>query len=359
MNNRCTKALLLPLFLPTLFAGLSGCGWLMGDDGMFRDRSNDYRQAKVEPSLELPKGIHSDSIDDSYAIPPISDRTSLDDEFEIPRPEPLADDLNRDTVRINTLGEQRWILVDGAPGQVWPRLRGFLSLNQLAVQRADAVSGLIETSWLQPSGENALRERYRLRIEQGIQRDTSEVYVLQADIRAGQEDWPASSSNAEREKIMTQELAQYLADSVAAAAVSMLAQQAIDSTGKVTLEEDNNAQPFIKLTLPFDRAWASVGKALTKAGYTVDDLDRSQRLYYLHYVEQSDDEEPGFFSSMFSWLWDWGDSEEKTGEGIAYFLHVKEQGEGAVAIRIERQSGKTMEKNEAEDLLKRIKRHLS
>ena len=342
-----------------LLTSLSGCSWLFGDDGTFRDRSDDYRQAKTEAPLELPEGIDSDSIDDSYAIPIISDRTTLDDKFEVPTPEPLADDIDRDSVRINTLADQSWILVDGAPGQVWPRLRGFLSLNQLSVQRADAVSGMIETAWLQPAGEDVLRERYRIRVDQGVQRGTTEVYILQADIRAGKRDWPQQSNNIDREKIMTQELAQYLADSAAAVAVSMLAQQAIDSSGKVTLEEDNNDQAYIKLRLPFSRAWASVGKALNKSGYHIDDLNRSEKTYYVHYLEKKEEEDDdGFFSSMFGWMA--SDNETSQDElGIAYLVKVSDKGNNIVSITIERQSGDVVEKNEAERLLKLIKRHIA
>ncbi|ARN76382.1 hypothetical protein BST96_11730 [Oceanicoccus sagamiensis] len=336
---------------------LSACSWLFGDDGTFRDRSNDYRQAKVEPPLNLPEGIDSESIDDSYAIPPISDRTTLDDKFVVPTPEPLAEDINRDSVRINTLGDQRWILVDGAPGEIWPRLRGFLSLNQLAVQRADAVSGLIETAWLQPSGEDALRERYRLRIDQGVQRGTSEVYVLQADIRSGREDWPEQSNNAEREEIMTQELAQYLADSSAAAAVSMLAQQAISSSGKITLEEDANENVYINLTLPFSRAWASVGKALQKSGYNIDDLNRTEQVYYVNYVEEAEeDDEDG----MFAWMYNWASSDdEDVVQGIPYLVRLKDSSEGTVAITIERPDNGELSKSDTERLLKLIKRNIS
>ncbi|MEE8058304.1 MAG: outer membrane protein assembly factor BamC [Pseudomonadales bacterium] len=357
------KVIVKIALLTALLTNLNGCGWLFGYQGTFRDHSNDYRQAKVEALLEIPDHMDSNAIDDNYAIPQISDHTTLDDVFKVPAPEPLGDDIDRDAVRINTLGNQHWILVDGTPGQVWPRLRGFLSLNQLEVQRVDAVNGMIETGWLQPSVEGALRERYRLRIDQGVQRGTSEVYVLQVDIRAGKDDWPKFSSNSEREELMIRELAQYLADSAAAAAVSMLAQQAIDSSGKITLEEDANAQPFIRLQLPFTRAWASVGQALSKAGYTIDDMDRSQRVYYLHYLpqDQEDDNEPGFFAALFSWD---SDNEASRGKGIAYYLRLNEQDPNTVMITIERQSGegmneKEMNKGEAEKLLKLIKRHIS
>ena len=336
---------------------LSACGWMFGDDGMFRDRSHDYRAAKNDPPLVVPRGIDSDAIDDSYAVPPISDRTALAAEFEVPRPEPLSTDVNRDAVRINTLGSLRWILVDGSPGMVWPRLRGFLNLNQLTVQRVDAVSGIIETSWLQPNTENALKERYRMRIEQGVQRGTSEVHVLQADIRAGEADWPSYSSNGDREKIMVEELAQYLADSAAAASVSMLAQQAIDSSGRVTIEQNTDTQPYIKLLLPFTRAWAALGRALKKSGYDVDDLNRSEQRYYVHYREKTDEdeeEEKGFFSSLFSF----GDDKEED-KGTAYIVRMKQTSEGEMSIFVERQNGETMEEGEAERLLKAIKRHIT
>ena len=321
---------------------------------MFRDRSDDYRKARVEPAIELPEHIDSDTIGDSYAIPPIADRTTLDETFEIPTPDRLADDINRDSVRINTLGAQRWILVDGAPGQVWPRLRGFLSLNQLSVQRVDATSGIIETSWLQPQGEDLLQERYQLRIEQGVQRGTSEVYILQADMRSGTDSWPELSSSDERELIMTQELGQYLADSAAAAAVSMLAEQAIDSSGRVTLEEDENANVYINLHLAFDRAWASIGRALEKAGYLVEDLNREQQVYYVQYSLERDKDSEGFFSSLFSW----GDDELAPGEGTPYLIKVHTGDDNTVTITIELQNGEAMAKSETEQLLKRLKRYI-
>ena len=340
----------------SLITQISACGWLFGDSGTFRDRSDDYRSAKVESILILPNDIDSEAMSDTYAVPPISDRTSLSTKFEVPKPEPLSTDVNRDAVRINTLGSQRWILIDGSPGMVWPRLRGFLSLNQLSVQRADAVNGIIETAWLQPDTENTLKEHYQLRIEQGVQRGTSEVYVLHADIRAGEGKWPEYSSNSEREELMIKELAQYLADSAAAASVSMLAQQAIDSSGKVTLEENSNAQPYVRLILPFSRAWASLGRALKKSGFDTDDLDRSKQTYFVSYREKSgEEEEKGFFSSLFSFSSD----DEQGDMGIAYTVHLKQNKEKHIIITIEHQTDETIAKDEAERLLKLIKRHLS
>jgi outer membrane protein assembly factor BamC len=352
------KRLLSKLWLiPLVVSMVSACSWLGigGEEGMFRDRGGDYRKAKLKPPLNIPQGLDSESLSDSYAIPQADDDSSLEGDFELPAPEPLSAAVERDIVRINKLAGVQWILVDGTPGEIWPRLRGFLSLNQFPVLRADAVNGILETAWMQPNEEGVLRERFRIRIDQGVQRSTSEVYVLHADIRAG-EDWPQSSSSSEREDIMINELSQYLADSATSASVSMLAQQGIDSSGKVKLQEDASQQPLIELQLPFSRGWASLGRAISKAGFNVDDLNREGKTYYVHYLEPDpdDDDTPGFFANLFSWS-----SDDEKVAGIAYNIDVKEKNSSAIIITIERQGGEEMLEGEALHLLKLIKRYLS
>ena len=350
MNKTIKTGLALSLVLSA-----SGCSWLFGDDGVFRDSSDDYRKARIEKPLELPEGIEAGIYNDSYAIPEISDRSALSGGFVVPSPEPMSDDIDRDAVRINTLGNDQWILANGSPGQIWPRLRSFFNINKLSLQRADAVTGVLETVWLQPSAENALKERYRLRIDQGVQRGTSEIYILHADSSAGNERWPESSSNPQREQLMMQEMAQFLANNTTGGSVSMLAQQAIDSSGRVTLEQDGDAEPYVRLQLPFSRAWASLGRAIRKAGITIDDLDREQRIYYVRYdQEQQDDEEPGWFSS---WFGDDDESENITGQ--AYYIRMTDESSQTVEITVERQSGEPMDDGEADLILKLIKRHLS
>ena len=343
------KAILALAIIPNL----AGCSWLFGDQGTFRDRGDDYRRAVVEKKLELPSGVSADAIYDSYAVPPIADNTTLTERFEVPGPEPLSEDLGRESVRINKLGEDRWILVNGAPGQVWPRLRNFITLNNLTLQRVDAAKGLLETGWITPAIDGALRERYQLRIEQGVQRDTTEVYVLQASLAAGLEQWPNQSSDKQRETLLSDELAQFLANSPAAA-VSMLAQQTIDSSGRVTIEEYTRTRPYIKLQLPFSRAWASLRRALDKAGYKIDDLDRSERLFYVHYSEeQASGEEPGFFASLF------GGKDETRADAVAYLVKVTEPDSESVEITIEAVEPGAVGAMEPKTLLKLIKRHIS
>ena len=52
----------------------------------------------------------------------------------------------------------------------------------------------------------------------------------------------------------------------------------------------------------FDRAWRRVGLALDRSGFTVEDRDRAQGLYFVRYVDPKDagKDEPGFFAKLFS-----------------------------------------------------------
>jgi outer membrane protein assembly factor BamC len=51
----------------------------------------------------------------------------------------------------------------------------------------------------------------------------------------------------------------------------------------------------------FDRAWRRVGLALDRAGFTVEDRDRTQGLYFVRYVNQDAGAAQGFFGKLFSW----------------------------------------------------------
>lgn len=330
-----------------------GCGWLFGEEGMFRDRSEDYRQAQLESPLRVPDQLSDSAIDDAYPVPPLTEDITLTGEFVVPRPDPLEGDPSAQLVKIQRLSSEQWILIEAPPGEVWPTVRSFLNRAQLSTGRIDPVLGIMETAWLEPADDSQPQERYRFRIEQGVQRGTSEVYVLQD--RIGGDDWPQSSDNVERENGMVQELAQFIANSaVQGGMVSMVAEQALDSRGKVFLKRDAEKRPYLELQLPFVRAWASLGLALEKASFKVEDLNRSEREYWVRSVPQQNEEDDcGWFSSLF------GCDDEETVDGRSFTVTMQPNGNHSVVIRIATREGEPLTEIEAEVLLKRIKGFLS
>ena len=373
---------LIVLALPTV---LAGCGWLTGEDGYFRDRGDDYRKARTLPPMSLPEGKKSESIEPLYPIPVEKTDALLGEEFEVPRPAPLVADPEEGVVRIQKLGDQQWILLNGAPGAVWPRIRGFLVGNQISLDREDASQGVLETAWLRLKGPEGRREKYRFRVDQGVQRDSTEVYVSQLvwERKDGEEGaepaWGERSMDSERETWMVKELAGYLADTSDAASVSLLA-QGISTANKVYIVRGEGGVPRIDLRLPFERAWASLGRALPRAGFSVTDLDRSTGVYYVKYdpappepkakdgetppegdveIARPERERKGFFKRMFSW-WgdDEGEDEDNPALGRSYRVQMNNASDG-VTIDIRREDGSEFEKGENEFLLGVVKAHLA
>lgn len=287
-----------------LSLGVAGCNALFGNEGYFRDRGDDYLKAEAIPPVKVPAGIDKGNMAQLYVIPPVG-KSDLDYEegFETPRPQPLAANMMTEKVKIQRLGDQRWILINTPPSEAWPRVRNFLSRNKLQVVFTDATNGVLETGWLQFKTDQEKKNKYRLQIEQGVQPDSTEIHVLHMSIPkdvpgSGQVNWPAKSIDPERESWMLDELAATLASEITAGATSLLA-QTIGGAAKVELSS-GDIEPVLKLDLEYLRAWATVGHAVQTEGFSLMDEDSVVGIYYVDYhkVEDEDDDE-GWFSGWF------------------------------------------------------------
>jgi outer membrane protein assembly factor BamC len=337
-----------------LLSTLAGCTWLTGDKGYFRDTTDDYRKARVEPKLKVPASMDDEALQDIYVIPPVTEDLRVTGEFDVPRPAPLVARATEDMVRVQRLGEEEWILANLAPGQLWPQVRGFLNTNSLQIARVDARSGLIETGWLRPEG-GGMNERYRFRMEQGVQRNTSELHVLQMFQAGDITSWPEVSGDHDRENNMLMLIARFLADTTDAAPVSMMAQEAISGGGRVSMQEDEEETPYIRLELPYYRAWASVDHALGQSSFETRDRDRSSGRFYIRYVENADDD-----GGWFDWLFNDAEQEgTKTLTEFDFVLKVAEQAEGVVRITIVREDAVALTPAQAQSMLSLIKGNIS
>lgn len=333
------------LLVPALVLQVAGCGYLFGDGGMFRDQSEDYKRAPEEAAISLPEGMQSDSLQEIYPIPPVGSGVVAPGEFEVPRPTPLVAGAEEQAVRIQKLGDESWALIEEAPGQVWPQVRSFLASAGINLIRVDASAGIMESDWL--SLESAsMSSRFRVRIDQGIQRGTSELHVLQQNRAGDVANWPRQSDDPEQETEMLQSLAQYIADSAGNAPVSMVAEQAISAGGRISLQKDGSNEAYIQLMLPFDRAWASLGLALEKSDFEITDRDRSGRTYYLRFLGPEAGEEGGWFD----WMWDEDDAYPHVGS--SFTASIREQGSAEMAIYLRLQdSEETLEDTDKQALL--------
>lgn len=341
------------LVLSALLLVCAGCGYLFGDKGVFRDTSEDYKTAPELPVVAVPPGKDAEALREIYVIPAVDDDLLLAGEFEVPRPAPLVAGAGSEVVRIQKLGDESWALIGIAPGQVWPQVRSFLAAANIQVARVDARAGTMETNWLTLE-DQPMASRFRFRMEQGVQRGTSELHVLQMNQAGDVDSWPATSDDPEQAGEMLRAVAQFLANSADSAPVSMIADQGITASGKISIQEAPEGYTFIRLALPFDRAWASLGRALEVSSFEITDRDRSSGSYYARFLGPDAQEEDGWLD----WLWDSDDDHPMAGQ--LFLVSMQSLDEEAVSIRLRPQDDtQPFDKREEQGMLALIKSNIN
>ncbi len=280
----------------------AGCRWLNDDKGLFVNRSDDYVDAAQSPPLEIPEDLSTVAIQDLMVIPelpPLGRRVMYAD--DAPRPEAIFARDETQGVKIQKLGERRWLLIPQAPEVVWPKVKQFFADNGVTIAAEDPEAGRLNTEWLGPddgsardtvrlalrSGREAAkvrsgRDRIKILIEPGIRERTAEVHLRNENDSMAQtsdDEFPAASNVDEAENELVAELGSYLASNVGDESVSFIARN-ISTQVKAELIRTDENQPALRLALEFNRAWAMINQALTEAAVPVTDVDRSAGVVY-------------------------------------------------------------------------------
>ncbi len=329
---------------------LSGCG-MFGDDGLLRNRSDDYQHARETPPITVPEELDASGVGQLYPIPEISETAVLEEYEGVPRPQPLSENTLEEVVKIQTLGDARWILSNRAPSEIWPRVRNILNRSGIPTDRAEAGEGIIETAWLEFEGDEEYNHRYRFYVQPGVQMGSTEIKLLHDQVdkeRETKESWPEESADDSREEMMVEILANALAGDVSSGTVSLQA-QSIGGERKVEFVTPRVADPYLLMNLDYDRAWASADYALERGGFTTIDQNQSEGVFYVNYTPL-DEEEKGWFGRLFS-----GGDEKLS---VNYRVKVAREEDG-VQVRVVGSEGESVDRDEAIRLLKVVRANLS
>lgn len=323
LQHRLTRTAGWPL-AALLTLSLSGCGWFNDDKGIFVNRDDDYIDMVERDALVVPTDLQTEKVADPYPIP----RTprQLNPEFypyKPPRPDAIFASDNRDEVRIQRLAERAWLVVPEDPTTVWPKVKQFLADNGIRVESEMTEYGRLDTQWLDTSQESYRdiirtvireakeqdgflegRDRLLLKVEPGLREATSEVYVRHENDALGLPSVGVVDLNTLKSLIpaaeidVLSEIGAFIAAKVSEQTISMVA---TDNTAQVKSSVARNEEgvPVLELRLDRERAWATVGQALTRAEVPVEDQDQLEGVYF---VRVPDDvltgEEKGWLSGI-------------------------------------------------------------
>jgi outer membrane protein assembly factor BamC len=313
----------------------------------------DYKSASQAPTLEIPPDLTQLKRDSRYQVAGTSSALAS----ATPAGARVANDAGTASnqageVKLIRNGTQRYLLVQRSADSVWEPLREFWKDNGFVLGTDQPELGIMETDWaenraklpqdflrkavgkmfdsLYSTGE---RDRFRTRVERtdkGLEitithRGLTEIYT---STLKDQTVWSPRAADAELEieflrRLMLRLGGQNLSTTtanMAAATSTPVAAVASGLAADVKLTKVNQL-PAIEIQDGFDRAWRRVGVAIDRTGFTVEDRDRAQGVFFVRYAPPgTTDKEPGFFAKLFS-------SEKTTPSLAKYRIAVTSKGD--------------------------------
>lgn len=299
-----------------LTMALSACSIMDGD-------KIDYKSASKGQTLEVPPDLKQLSRDSRYAVPGgVVSANAMQANQAAQAPSQTAANQLGD-VRIERNGDERWLVVDRNADALWDPVRDFWLENGFTLAQDQIKLGIMETDWaenrakipqdfirstlgkvfdsLYSTGE---RDKFRTRLERRPDGKT-EIYVSHKGMievyNSSTKDntvWQPRPRDPELEVEFLRRMMVKLGVSQEQARAATVAPA--PAAARVRMSSQGNV-PIVQMDEGFDRAWRRVGLALDRTGFTVEDRDRSQGVYFVRYVKPgTDQKDPGFFGKIFS-----------------------------------------------------------
>jgi outer membrane protein assembly factor BamC len=296
------------------------CAFGLGACAVIEEDKINYRSVQKGNPLEIPPDLVQLSRDNRYQLPSNSNSASGFEAGKSTQTATVTAPLTLGDVSIERAGNQRWLVVKRAPDKVFPVLRDFWTDNGFLLATDEQGLGIIETDWAENRAKlpqdfiraslgklldsiysTGERDKFRTRIELTSTGGT-EIYVSHRGMvekyvtgSSGTTVWEPRTPDPEleaeflRRMMVRMGVNEEQSKKVAASAPAV-------QTSKIVTD---NGQSVIQVNEAFDRAWRRVGLALDRTGFTVEDRDRTQGVYFVRYVELNPDvKEKGFFSKL-------------------------------------------------------------
>jgi outer membrane protein assembly factor BamC len=335
--------------------------------GGVESKKIDYKSSGKLPPLEVPPDLTQPTRDDRYAVPDSSAKgTATYSTFSgaaQPRAEARSDVLPQvSNMRIERSGTQRWLVVSGAaPDKLWPTVKEFWQEIGFIVNVETPEAGVMETDWAENRAKipqdglrnwlgkaldslysTAERDKVRTRLEKG-EGGATEIYIshrgmYEVYVSEGRSEtrWQPRPAEPELEAEMLRRLMVRLGATETQAKAQQAA-KAAPVEEKAKLARANDGSGTLELQEGFDRAWRRVGLALDRVGFTVEDRDRSQGLYFVRYVDtEASTKKDGesFASKLMFWK-----SQSKVDPSARYRIYVKGSGAASTVQVLTREGG--------------------
>ena len=335
-----------------------------------------YKSAGKLPPLEVPPDLTAPGSDERYVVPDINPSGSATfSAYSKDRTKQTAAGgasvlpaLDEAGVRMERSGTQRWLVVHGEPDEIWPIVKEFWHELGFIIKIEMPEAGVMETDWAENRAKipddlirsalskildtlysTAERDKFRTRLERG-ESGTTEIYishrgmdeVMEGNVRTV---WQPRPPDPDLEAEMLSRLMMRFG------VAEERARSSIASAGsapeKARLRDKGS---MLTVNEAFDRSWRRVGLALDRIGFTVEDRNRSQGIYYVRYVNPDADSGTGGPAALLSKLLFWRNEEDSDKPG-QYRIQLSEAG-GSTEVKVLNKEGASEKSSDATRILK-------
>lgn len=341
---------------------MAGCAYLP------ESKKIDYGTAAKAPPLDIPPDLTRPTNTGQYSAPNVATTgTAVFSQINAKNKtaqkqssdESVLPDGSRGIAKIERQGNHRWLVVSVPEDKAWNVTKAFWQENGFVIKKENPQTGVMETDWAEnrasvPGGaiqgflgkvlgtlySTAERDMYRTRLEKGAQPGITDIFIshrgmVEVYVTEGKSEtrWQPRDADPTLEAEMLRRL-MFKFDGVDEAEAKKLAKE-IDGGGRaVSLDKarmgtapDGGAMLIVEDN--FDRSWRRIGLALDRVGFTVEDRERNQGLYYVRYVDSDDKsvvekDSGGFWASLAFWR----SKDDKVPTKVQYRISVREQQPG-------------------------------
>jgi len=356
-----------------MMIAISGCSLV---DSILPDDSNTlYKKSAGSKPLDVPPDLTQPGRTGTMNLPEGQANTysAYHGKKDGSQPASSSAVLKADTgIRFQHEGANSWLTIKADQKQVWSRIRDFWLQNGFVLVLDKPQLGILETAWQDRSIKDkksnikrilgglldffystGLRDKFRVRLEQGTEPGTVELFLIHKgmrervvgdDLSSEGTVWEPVPADPNLEAEILKKIMMHLgvdkkrADKILATKKARAGAQLIS---------DGQQQFSLVIEKDFSRSWRLVGLALDRGSFAVIDRDRSKGIYYVRYTDpDKTTKKSGFFSKLKFW----GSDDKKKAE-LVYQVVLKGDNQ-ATRVIVNNDKGQRETSSTAERILK-------
>ncbi|MBS0498545.1 MAG: outer membrane protein assembly factor BamC [Proteobacteria bacterium] len=356
MSKMQWRKVAIPSLVVTLSLTTAGCKML----DLFPDtKTIDYKSAGKLPPLEIPPDLIQPAIDERYSIPEGSSGSTTFSSYSGGQQKNATTSLiptSVQNVHIERSGTQRWLVIPQPPEIVWPVIKEFWQELGFLIKVEVPEAGIMETDWAENRAKipqdiirtflstfldsiysTAERDKFRTRLERN-ESGSTEVYISHRGMTEVLEGgnlnrtiWQPRPADPNLEAEMLSRLMMRFGVEEQKAKLEL-------TTGRSSTQERafiNKEGTSLVVNEAFDRSWRRVGLALDRIGFTVEDRNREQGIYFVRYVNPDvDRKKKGDDEGILSNIMFWRSSDKDGAKAAKYRIQVHNTGTNTSTVSL-------------------------